>query len=248
MIKYSLQIVCSSLSDIQRASRSGADCFELAGCWTTGGVTPSPGQIRAAIASTDKPLDVVIRPREGHLVYSASEQKVILEDAAWCIEQGASRVTVGGLNSDLRFDFKLLDSILAEIPAHRISVGRALDCAKMPDDVIRKLADRNIAAIGTSAGQSSAIKGIKKLSEWASDSKLKDIELYAAGNLLPQGVGHLWEAGLRYFKASARKSGGMAHEIRWFEGEIYIVDARRVERLADRLQSLYQEELDKAAQ
>ncbi len=246
MIKYALQIVCSSLSDIQRAARAGADCFELAGCWTTGGVTPSPGQIRAAIASTELPLDVVIRPREGHLVYSAAERKVIIEDAAWCIEQGASRVTVGGLDSELHFDFKLLDAVLAEVPAHRISVGRALDCSKNPDRVIRELASRNIAAVGTSAGQSTAVKGLEKLREWAGDSELKGLELYAAGNLLPQGVGHLWDAGLRYFKASARKSGGMAHEIRWFEGEIYIVDARRVERLANQLDKLYHSETNPA--
>jgi hypothetical protein len=38
----------------------------------------------------------------------------------------------------------------------------------------------------------------------------------------------------------------MAHEIRWFEGEIYIVDARRVERLANQLDKLYHSETNPA--
>ncbi|MDG2425171.1 MAG: copper homeostasis protein CutC [Flavobacteriales bacterium] len=242
-IKYALQIVCSSLSDIQRAARAGADCIELSSCWTTGGVTPSPGMIRSAIASTDLPVDIAIRPREGHLVFSAAEQKTIIADAVWCIEQGASRVTVGGVDSNINFDFKLLDALLKEIPAEQIAVGRAFDCAKKRVEVLPELANRGIAALATSAGQSSAIKGLENLKRWNDDPAYAAMEIYAAGNLLPQGVGHLWEAGLRYFKASARKSGGMAHEIRWFEGEIYIVDARRVERLANQLDKLYSKAL-----
>jgi len=45
----------------------------------------------------------------------------------------------------------------------------------------------------------------------------------------------MWKAGLSCFRASARHSAGVAHEGRWFEGELYPVDARRVEHLTKAL-------------
>ena len=42
----------------------------------------------------------------------------------------------------------------------------------------------------------------------------------------------MWSAGLSCFRASARHSAGVAHEGRWFEGELYPVDAKRVASLA----------------
>ena len=86
---FEIQIICSTPGDVSRAQRSGATRIELAGCYTAGGVTPSPGTIRSCLAATDLPVVVALRPREGHLVYSASEKDIILQDAEWCLEQGA---------------------------------------------------------------------------------------------------------------------------------------------------------------
>ena len=105
---FEIQIICSTPGDVSRAQRSGATRIELAGCYTAGGVTPSPGTIRSCLAATDLPVVVTLRPREGHLVYSASEKEIILQDAEWCLQQGAQQVLIGGLNAHLEFDFCLL--------------------------------------------------------------------------------------------------------------------------------------------
>ena len=225
---YDLQIICSTPGDVSRAQRGGATRIEIAGCYTTGGVTPSPGTIKHCIEATDLPVIVSLRPREGHLVYSASEREIILHDAEWCIAQGASQVLMGGLDGHLHFDIDLIETAINRFGGGHIMVNRALDSARKPDMDFENIAALPIASLASSAGASNAIKGHEKLVAWQASV---DFDIYASGAVLPGGAGRMWTAGLSCFRASARHSAGVAHEGRWFEGELYPVDARRVEQL-----------------
>ena len=226
---FELQIVCSTPGDVSRAARGGATRIELAGCYTTGGVTPSPGTIQAGIAATDLPVVVALRPREGHLVFTASEKEIILRDAEWSLEQGAQHVLIGGLNGHLEFDFDLLETAIARFGGERIMASRAIDSAKKPHRDFERLSGLPIAGLASSAGKGNAIKGHDTLVDWQSQV---DFDVYASGAVLPHGAARMWEAGLSCFRASARHSAGVAHEGRWFEGELYPVDAKRVTSLA----------------
>ena len=123
---FDLQIICSTPGDVSRAQRGGATRIEIAGCYTTGGVTPSPGTIKHCIEATDLPVIVSLRPREGHLVYSASEREIILHDAEWCIAQGASQVLMGGLDGHLHFDIDLIETAINRFGGGHIMVNRCL--------------------------------------------------------------------------------------------------------------------------
>lgn len=229
---FDLQIVCSTPGDVSRAARGGATRIELAGCYTAGGVTPSPGTIQAGIAATDLPVIVAIRPREGHLVFTASEKDIILRDAEWSLEQGANQVLIGGLNGHLEFDFDLIETAISRFGGQHIMAGRAIDSAKKPHRDFEKLSGLPIAGLASSAGCGNAIKGLEALVDWQSRV---DFDVYASGAVLPHGAARMWTAGLSCFRASARHSAGVAHEGRWFEGELYPVDAKRVTALAKAL-------------
>lgn len=229
---FDLQIVCSTPGDISRAQRGGATRIEVAGCYTTGGVTPSPGTIKACIAATDLPVTIAMRPREGHLVFSASEREIILADAEWSLEQGANQILIGGLDAHLNLDIDLIETAIQRFGGNRIMVNRAIDSAKKPHQDFEQLKSLPIAGLASSAGFGNAMKGHEKLVEWQADV---DFDIYASGGVLPGGAGRMWAAGLSCFRASARHSGGVAHEGRWFEGEIYPVDAKQVERLVKSL-------------
>ena len=86
-----------------------------------------------------------------------------------------------------------------------------------------------VAGLASSAGKGNAIKGHEDLVDWQSRV---DFDVYASGAVLPHGAARMWSAGLSCFRASARHSAGVAHEGRWFEGELYPVDAKRVASLA----------------
>lgn len=230
---FDLQIICSTPGDVSRAQRGGATRIEVAGCYTTGGVTPSPGTIKHCIAATDLPVIISLRPREGHLVYSASEKEIILHDAEWCLEQGADQVLIGGLNGHLNFDFELLETAISRFGGSRIMASRALDSARKPEQAFEELATLPIGGLASSAGAGNAIKGHQTLVNWQSRV---DFDIFASGAVLPSGAGRMWTAGLSCFRASARHTAGVAHEGRWFEGELYPVDAKRVGFLARAIQ------------
>lgn len=226
---FEIQVICSTPGDVSRAQRGGATRIELAGCYTAGGVTPSPGTIRSCMAATDLPVIVALRPREGHLVYSASERDIILNDAEWSLEQGAHQVLIGGLNAQLGLDLDLIEDAIQRFGGDKIMLSRAIDSAKRPQQAFEKLAEMPVAGLASSAGKGNAIKGMEDLVSWQAQV---DFDVYASGAILPNGAARMWRAGLSCFRASARHSAGVAHEGRWFEGELYPVDAKRVSTLA----------------
>ena len=226
---FGLQIICSTPGDVSRAERGGATRIEVAGCYTAGGVTPSPGTIKHCIEATALPVIVSLRPREGHLVYSASEREIILHDAEWCLEQGANEVLIGGLDGHLNLDIDLIETAIKRFGGQHIMVNRAVDSVRKPDQAFQEIAHLPIAGLASSAGAGNAIKGHQKLLDWQA---LADFDIFASGAVMPSGAAKMWTAGLSFFRATARYSAGVAHEGRWFEGELYPVDAKRVGHIA----------------
>lgn len=225
---FDLQIICSTPGDVARATRGGATRIEVAGCYTAGGVTPSPGIIRHCIEATDLPVTVSLRPREGHLVYTASERDIILHDAEWSLAQGARTVLIGGLDGRLNLDLDLIETAIKQFGGEHIMVSRAIDSVRKPHEAFEHIKSWPIQSLASSAGAGNAIKGHEKLVGWQAEA---DFDIFASGAVLPSGAARMWSAGLSCFRASARHSAGVAHEGRWFEGELYPVDARRVEHL-----------------
>jgi copper homeostasis protein CutC len=236
---FDLQIICSTPGDVARATRGGATRIEISGCYTAGGVTPSPGIIRHCIKSTDLPVTVAMRPREGHLVYTASEREIILEDAEWSLAEGAATVLIGGLDGHLNLDFDLIETAIERFGGQHVMVNRAIDSVRKPEQAFERLKSLPIHALASSAGAGNAIKGHEKLLGWQAEA---DFDIFASGAVLPSGAARMWTAGLSCFRASARHSAGVAHEGRWFEGELYPVDARRVEHIVRSLQRAVSEE------
>ena len=225
---FDLQIICSTPGDVARATRGGATRIEVAGCYTAGGVTPSPGIIRHCIEATDLPVTVSLRPREGHLVYTASERDIILHDAEWSLAQGARTVLIGGLDGRLNLDLDLIETAIKQFGGEHIMVSRAIDSVRKPHEAFEHIKSWPIQSLASSAGAGNAIKGHEKLVGWQAEA---DFDIFASGAVLPSRAARMWSAGLSCFRASARHSAGVAHEGRWFEGELYPVDARRVEHL-----------------
>ena len=123
-------------------------------------------------------------------------------------------------------------------------VGRALDSAKKPHRDFERLAEMPIAGLASSAGKGNAIKGHEDLVDWQAQV---DFDVFASGAVLPHGAARMWTAGLSCFRASARHSAGVAHEGRWFEGELYPVDAKRVSALTKAISKAMANEEEEAS-
>ena len=144
------------------------------------------------------------------------------------LEQGAQQVLIGGLNGHLEFDFDLLETAIERFGGERTMASRAIDSAKKPHRDFERLSSLPIAGLASSAGKGNAIKGHDTLVDWQSQV---DFDVYASGAVLPHGAARMWEAGppVPRLRPPQRRRGPRG---RWFEGELYPVDAKRVTSLA----------------
>ena len=72
-----VEVCASSLLSIKNAFQAGADRIELCSALEIGGLTPSLGLIKQSLEDNFLPIHCLIRPRQGHFFYSASEIKII---------------------------------------------------------------------------------------------------------------------------------------------------------------------------
>ena len=93
-----VEICASTLRDVAVAMEVGADRVELCSVWTAGGLTPSAVLVQSAVAM-GMPVRALVRPREGHFVWSNSERTWSVEEPSSC-SIAAEAVVVGGLNEE----------------------------------------------------------------------------------------------------------------------------------------------------
>ena len=72
-----VEVCASSSLSIKNAYQAGADRIELCSAIEIGGLTPSLGLIKQSLEDNFLPIHCLIRPRQGHFFYSASEIKII---------------------------------------------------------------------------------------------------------------------------------------------------------------------------
>jgi copper homeostasis protein len=99
------EICAVNIQSALAAQAAGAHRIELCSALDAGGLTPSPGLIRAAVRALRIPVNVLIRPREGDFCYNDAELEIMLDDVRFCREAGANGVVVGALDAAGNLDF-----------------------------------------------------------------------------------------------------------------------------------------------
>ena len=104
---------CPSLEAVLAAGRTGACRIELCERLEIGGVTPSEALLRAALAATDLPVNVLVRPRGGDFVYDEAEVEAMLESIRLCRALGANGVVIGALTPSGAVDLPVMRRLVA---------------------------------------------------------------------------------------------------------------------------------------
>jgi copper homeostasis protein len=93
--------LCAETIDACLAVRDGgAHRIELCSGLSEDGITPRYGLIADAVERSDLPVHVLVRPRGGNFVYSASEVDVMRRDILHIKQLGAAGVLFGILQPD----------------------------------------------------------------------------------------------------------------------------------------------------
>ena len=138
---------CPSLEAVLAAGRTGACRIELCERLEIGGVTPSEALLRAALAATDLPVNVLVRPRGGDFVYDEAEVEAMLESIRLCRALGANGVVIGALTPSGAVDLPVMRRLVAaakgdlSVTFHR-AFDETADPAAALEDIIALGCDR----------------------------------------------------------------------------------------------------------
>lgn len=164
------EVCVSNIQSALAAERAGAHRIELCLALDVGGLTPSQGLIRAAVHQLNIPVNVLIRPREGHFNYSEYELDIMLDDIRFCHEVGAHGVVVGALTIDNQLDLPKMEAMKTMAADKEIVCHRAFDFTADPSTALEQLIVLGYSRVLSSGQSASAWEGrylLKKMVERA---------------------------------------------------------------------------------
>ena len=205
-----LEVCVDSVDGALAAAAGGASRLELCSALCEGGVTPSAGLIRAVRAAVPAlPLHVLVRPRGGDFVYSATELSVMRGDIAAAAACGSAGVALGALRPDGAVDEAALAALVAHAQAHgqAVTFHRALDASRSCVEALRAvLRCGGVSAVLTSGGAASALEGASAIAALVAEARGR-LEVIAAGGVTPANASELVQAtGVTWLHGSASRS------------------------------------------
>lgn len=146
-----LECCCDGLEAAREAWAGGADRIELCRDLHTGGLTPFREVIAQAVREAEgKPVNVLVRPREGDFVYSEDEILLMLDDIAFCREAGVNAVVVGALTASGNIDMEAMERLVKASDGMAVTFHRAFDECSDPvaclEDIISLGCDRVLSS------------------------------------------------------------------------------------------------------
>ena len=188
-----LEVAVDSPLRATAAERAGAHRLELCANLETGGLTPGHELIREVRAAVRIPIHVMVRPRAGDFVYSASEFQQMKESIKSIGAQNVQGIVTGMLLPDSSVDTQRTGELVALASPMQVTFHRAFDEAK---DLAAALEDIVLAGahrILTSGGAADAQTGVtilRSLIHQAADR----ITVLPGGGLHPGNIAQVVQA------------------------------------------------------
>jgi copper homeostasis protein len=197
--------VCVEGPDAAVAAESGgADRVELCASLMEGGVTPSPGVVRATLRAVRIPVMAMVRPRGGDFLYSALEFAAMLEDVAAHKASGVAGVVFGCLTPQGDIDTARTAALVTAARPLSVTVHRAFDMARDPEAALEALIGCGVDRVLTSGQQPTALAGLPLLTRLVARSGGR-IVVMGCGEVRPDTASALRNAGLTELHFAAPK-------------------------------------------
>ena len=208
------EICIDSVAGVRAAVEAGAARVELCAALIEGGLTPSIGVIRRAVAVADGRLKVhvIIRPRGGDFLYSEDEFAAMREDIGAAKAAGAAGVVIGLLDAEAHIDEARTAALIAAARPLSVTFHRAFDVSRDPlaslDALIRLGVDRLL----TSGQEPGVVEGAPLIRRLISHAEGR-IVVMPGGDITPRNAARIAaDTGAEefHFAAFASEPSGMA--------------------------------------
>lgn len=236
-MKLFFELCAESAEAALAGQEGGADRVELCAGLASGGITPPRDHMKAVLRALRIPVTVLIRPRYGDFVFSASEFDQMCRQIDEAREAGAAAVAVGvllaGGNVDLPRTRKLVELARPmQVTFHR-AFDEAPDLAVALEDVIASGAD----CLLTSGGRGGVLVGAAEISRLREQAG-KRLRIMAGGGLRMENLTEVvHRSGVTMLHSSLTRTNGTGPHSNGGEHSgpidrsVLAVDVRRAIRL-----------------
>jgi copper homeostasis protein len=208
-----IEVCAGSALSVIEAEKGGASRVELCDNLFEGGTTPSAATIEIACESVDVPVYVMIRPRGGDFLYSATELMIMRRDIFFAKKYGASGIVIGLLTPYGCVDEYRTKKLVCY--AKELGMGttfhRAFDMTANPREALESIIAAGCERILTSGGENKAIDGKVLIKELVAAAAGR-ISIMAGSGINPANVVDLIEyTGVEEIHVSGKRrvAGGM---------------------------------------
>ena len=164
-MKPVLEVCTGCIESVLAAKRGGAYRVELCTGLDEGGMTPSVGFVSKALAIGGIKVNVLIRPRGGDFLYTASELDVIMEDIAAAKALGVNGVVIGALTAEGNIDIPAMQRMMEAAEGLEVTFHRAFDLCRDPRKGLEEIIELGCHRVLTSGTAPTAEEGIPLLAE-----------------------------------------------------------------------------------
>jgi copper homeostasis protein len=208
-----IEICVEGLDGVLAAEQGGADRAELCASLAEGGVTPSLGTVKEALARAKIPFFVIIRPRGGDFLYSDTEFATMLADVTALRALGVAGVVVGCLTEDGAIDEQRMLALVQAARPMRVTCHRAFDMTPDPLAALEALIRCGVDRVLTSGQTPAAIDSLPVLRDLIQQAGAR-IVVMVCGRLAVDNIAQVKrETGARemHFSAPMRSDSRMRY-------------------------------------
>jgi copper homeostasis protein len=203
-----IEVCVEGAANAAIAEAGGADRIELCAALSEGGLSPTPGMLRATLDAVRLPVVVMLRPRGGDFCFSDGEIGIMRDDAAWMAESSAAGLVLGCLTPELDIDTAALRRLRTALP---VTFHRAFDATRDPIGALEVLIDHGVTRVLTSGRGKDGVEGIPMLARLVEHAAGR-IVILACGVLRPHSIGRVrHETGVTEMHFSAPLNGDIGH-------------------------------------
>ncbi len=211
MTRPRFEICVEGVDGAVAAEAGGGDRVELCASLAEGGITPSLGTVRAALAAVTIPIYVMVRPRGGDFLYSEREFASMLDDVAAIRDAGAAGVVFGCLTADGAIDEDRTAALVAAARPLGVTVHRAFDMTADAEAALEALIRCGVDRVLTSGHAPTVLDGLGELAHLGRLAGGRIIVM-GCGGLRPENAAQVvHDTGLAefHFSAPMHMSSGM---------------------------------------
>lgn len=209
-----IEIAVQDSEGLEVALQVGADRVELCSALGVGGLTPSFGLIESAVdaaatAGASGFVHVLVRPRPGGFVYTASEIDTVVRDIRAARLAGADGVVIGALARDNRVDVTATRAFVEAAGGLDVTFHRAIDAGGDPLAALDALIDLGVRRVLSSGGAAQSLDGAEVLAAMTAHVAGR-LEIMAGGGVTVESIPILLATGVDAVHLSAKRSVGTA--------------------------------------